>query len=430
MNIRIFTFLTAIALAFSSSATPKESLTSPFDRTPEKAGGIYYAYEENIPPLDSLVSIPDGYTPVYISHYGRHGSRWPVKDRIYKVASDFFQREQLKENITPEGKKIWKMVSLCAGNYQGHRGELTPRGERQHRAIARRMANTFPSLFTDGKTVEARSSIEPRCIMSMTYFTDEISNTSPEAKIHIHATPGDMDFIHHKNPEADLVNSETAPWRWIFDEYRDSVSNLPRLSRFLFKEIPDSDSIPLFTRCLYDIAVSVQNIDSLDAPLLDIFSPEELSGLWKAANYIQYVGNANSPVGEYVGPRTATALLNEIVTRADEMLESGEVSVDLRFGHDTDLLRLLSLIKMEGASLEADNPGDAARGWKNYRLSPMGANLQLVFFRNPKGETILLPLHNERPVAISDVPQQYPGFYDWDLLKIYLQELINHQDSI
>ena len=387
---------------------------------PEKSGGIYYAYDVD---TDSVAPAPEGYAPVYISHYGRHGSRWPVNPKIYKTSSDFFQDQQLAENITPEGKAVWKLVTRCAGNAHGHMGELTPLGERQHAAIAGRMAARFPQLFADSARVEARSSVEPRCIMSMVAFCDRLREMYPGIRLSRHASPGDMDFIHHKTEAASLANAEDAPWRWDFDAYRDSVAGCGRAAAKLFKKVPECDSLPIFIRSLHDIAISVQDIDSLDADILSVFDADELAGLWKASNYIQYVGNARSPLTGGVGPEAAKPLLAEITQRADEMLASGEVKADLRFGHDTDLLRLVSLIGAGGYGVELENPEAVAQKWRNFEISPMAANLQFVFYRNDKGEVIMSPRLNERPVAISDVPQVSPGYYDWELLKIYFSSL-------
>ena len=48
--------------------------------TPEKSGGIYYAYPYS---TDSLAPVPAGFEPVYISHYGRHGSRWHTSAKLH-----------------------------------------------------------------------------------------------------------------------------------------------------------------------------------------------------------------------------------------------------------------------------------------------------------------------------------------------------------
>ncbi len=412
-------FMIASAAVSAISGMTAQNVESVIAACPEKAGGIYYAYDVE---KDSLPPVPDGYAPVYISHYGRHGSRWPVNQKIYKITGDFFQAQQLAENITPEGKGVWKMVTLCAGNANGHLGELSPLGERQHKGIAERMYRRFPSLFAEDSHIVARSSVEPRCIMSMGAFCDRLRDLS-RASIEKHATPGDMEFIHHNTPEAKMNTGEDAPWMWEFSPYRDSVSQCPKTAAKLFKNVPQTDSLGIFMRSLYDVAISVQDIDSLDADILSLFEAEELAALWKASNYMQYNANAKAPVSLSSGPESVKPLLMEITGRADEMLSSREVTVDLRFGHDTDLLRLVSLIDADGRGVELEDPDEAAEKWRNFEISPMGANLQLIFFRNAEGNIIVLPRLNETPVAISDVPQSARGFYDWELLKTYFSSL-------
>lgn len=408
--------------AAAMSATPlfgTKAVESVISACPEKSGGIYYAYDvEN----DSVAPVPEGYKPVYISHYGRHGSRWPVNQKIYKTAGDFFQAQQLAENITSEGKAVWKKVTGCAGNAHGHLGELTGKGERQHRAIADRMIKRFPTLFESGK-VAARSSVEPRCIMSMMAFCDQLEENAPGIRISKHATPGDMDFIHHNTADAKMNTGEDAPWMWEFSAYRDSVSRCRKAAAKLFKKVPETDSLAVFMRSLYDVAISVQDIDSLDVDLLSIFDTDELAGLWKAGNYMQYASCGKAPVSLESGPESVKPLLAEITERADDMLTSGAVKADLRFGHDTDLLRLVSLLDIDGRGVELEDPEEVAEKWKNFEISPMGANLQLVFFRNGTGNVVVQPRLNEVPVAISDVPQAFPGFYDWEILKIFFSSL-------
>lgn len=417
MKRHIYLFLTFFLIVSTASA---ESIESIIASCPEKAGGIYYAYDVE---SDTIPVVPEGYHPVYISHYGRHGSRWPVKQKIYKEANDFFQQQQIAQNLTDDGKGVWKLVGLCAGHANGHLGELSPLGVRQHQAIATRMAERFPTLFKEGSKVVARSSVEPRCIMSMMAFCDRLRDIQPNLFMTKSASPGDMDFIHHKSEEADIMGSEQAPWMWEFHDMRDALSACPGLASRLFKTVPSSDSVASFMRNIYDIAISVQNLDSLDADLLSLFSPEELTGLWKAANYIQYNGNGMSPLTGHTGPECARALISEIVDSADEALNSNATSVYLRFGHDTDLLRLVSLLDIDNYGMELNNPDEVAENWQNFSISPMGANIQFVFFRNDAGSVLVAPRLNERPVKISDVPEAFPGLYDWNLLSTHLRTL-------
>ena len=210
---------------------------------------------------------------------------------------------------------------------------------------------------------------------------------------------------------------------WDFSAYRDSVSRCGKAAARLFKNVPQTDSLAIFMRSLYDIAISVQDIDSLDADLLSVFDIKELTGLWKASNYMQYVANGRSPESMSSGPESVKPLLREIAGRADEMLASGEVMVDLRFGHDTDLLRLVSLLDIGGFGVEVENAYETAEKWRYFEISPMGGNLQLIFYRNKPGAVIVQPRLNEMPVKISDVPESFPGFYDWEILKNYFESL-------
>ena len=48
--------------------------------TPEKTGGVYWTYPLDFAPQTKA---PKGYKPFYISHYGRHGSRYLIADRDF-----------------------------------------------------------------------------------------------------------------------------------------------------------------------------------------------------------------------------------------------------------------------------------------------------------------------------------------------------------
>ena len=55
--------------------------------TPEQLGSIYYAYPA---PTEAPAPAPEGYEPFYISHYGRHGSRWMTDDVRYVAMISLF----------------------------------------------------------------------------------------------------------------------------------------------------------------------------------------------------------------------------------------------------------------------------------------------------------------------------------------------------
>ena len=80
-------------------------------QTRREMGGIYYAY----PKVDvkEMSQTPSGYKPFYISHYGRHGSRWMTSDERYIKVAQYFDDES---NLTPMGLKVKKLIIKARDN--------------------------------------------------------------------------------------------------------------------------------------------------------------------------------------------------------------------------------------------------------------------------------------------------------------------------
>ncbi len=420
---------TALAVPAISAGAKKGKADNPIDfeirreiaATPEKSGGIYYAYPYV---TDSLPPVPAGFRPVYISHYGRHGSRWHSSGERYDKALAILKKQQRAGNLTPTGEKVMALVERCRAHAEGHFGELTPLGERQHKGIARRMYSRFPDFFEAGDTIVCRSSIVPRCIMSMAAFSEALKEINPQITVQRHATPGDMDFIAFHTKEAKDLYKKDSRWRESLDRQCDSLYRSPATAPRLFKKPEKVKKLPEFMKNLHDAAVGIQNTDGLDVDLLSYFDSEDLYNLWKGVDYKQYVRHGNSIDGQCLGPQSSLRLLSDILDRADESLAGKRTAVDLRFGHDVYLLRLLALMGIAGSDRTAQGVDEASRVWQDYRLTPMGANLQLIIFRNAKGEEIAAVRLNEQPAKISGIKEYAPGYYRWsDLRNLWKSKL-------
>ena len=123
----------SVLIAFGASAlTPRQEIA----QTPEKAGGVYYAY----PVTETVTTAPPaGFVPFYVSHYGRHGSRYLISDQDYTRVIDVLRKAADKGALTPLGLDVLARLDTVFEEARGRGGELTPLGSRQHRAIARRM---------------------------------------------------------------------------------------------------------------------------------------------------------------------------------------------------------------------------------------------------------------------------------------------------
>lgn len=434
-------FLTLIP--YLASAITPEDIKREFKAAPGKSGGIYYAYPFT---TDSVPDFPEGYEAVYISHYGRHGSRWAINEAQYPLVINILEEQMYAGNLTPEGKEVLRKIKIISEHAKGHAGELSPLGQRQHKGIARRMMQRTPKLFADSSEVSALASIVPRCIISMAAFTEGLKEINPTLQITRSASPGDMDFISYSTPEAHKITNDSSYFLKDLSAFRQRTIPKDRLLKFLFKEvplfsIPTSASIPpvhigadLFLKTLHDIAVTTQNVD-LDIDLLSIFNEDELFAFWQPLNYNMYVRHANSPQGLKAGMNSARSLLNDIITRADKALKEATPNVQLRFGHDTNLIRLLALMRLDGFSESETDPDKYYAAWQDYRVSPMAANLQIIFFRpvSTKSirseraidqniidqETLVMILHNERSVTVPILSDKAPYYHWGDLKKLW-----------
>lgn len=400
----------ALACSLDPYARDREQIIAEFAEAPGKSGGIYYAYPYA---GDSVPAPPAGYEAVYISHYGRHGSRWAIREGDYPFVINALTAEEGRGNLSDDGRAVLAKVKAIAAHAEGHAGELSPLGQRQHKGIARRMIQRTPHLFADSARVIARSSVEPRCIVSMSAFSEALKEGNPKLEVTRTASPGDMAFISWSTPEAKAFNRDDAPWRAQLDGFGDSVADPTRLKSLLFNHPEKADLPRKFWRTLHDIAVTTQNVD-LDVDLLGIYTPDELFGFWQFLNYKMYVGHANAPAGGAIGMNCARSLLDDIVSRADSALASADAPrVDLRFGHDTALIRLLAMMRLDGCAESEETPERYYAAWQDYNVAPMAANLQLIFYRSAdSAEPLVLVLHNERPASLPISPAT-GQFYRW-----------------
>ena len=72
--------------------------------TPGKAGGVYYAYPT--PDSTAWTAAPKGYKAFYISHYGRHGSRYLISDNDYQAPLELLRRANEAGALTDLGRDV------------------------------------------------------------------------------------------------------------------------------------------------------------------------------------------------------------------------------------------------------------------------------------------------------------------------------------
>ncbi|MBO6027982.1 MAG: phosphodiester glycosidase family protein [Bacteroidales bacterium] len=375
------------------------------------------------PSLQSPTPVPKGYKAVYISHYGRHGSRYAYTDQAYTILLNMLSEGRKQGNLTPKGEALLNELEPFWDYVKYRVGDLTEIGWNQHQEIARTMVTAFPTVFGKGSEVDACSSASVRAIMSMSSACTAISRLSPETKVYEHQ--GIMDIqatrpnqganpFKYQGPEEVFPYPESSERFFLrhFPNYKDVLARL-------FKN-PDS---ALGQRNPYDVFfhlyMFVAGMNSLPQDVRldvkDFFTVEEFATLWETDNYERF--------REYHAYRTpCSSIVDDMVEKASEMLAAGKRGAHLRYGHDHVVMALELIMDLDGFDRAPADPDDLVYWFQTFR-SPMGANIQYVFFqprKGRKGDTLVKVLLNGEEAHLGDL-EGFP-YYRWEDVKAYLAE--------
>ncbi|MCM1337341.1 MAG: histidine phosphatase family protein [Candidatus Amulumruptor caecigallinarius] len=421
--MKLKTTLTALwviaALGMSGQTTREETIADL-----NRCGGVYLPYPA---PEAQLTAAPRGYEPFYVSHLGRHGSRYLIGDRDLTRWVDVMTQADKAGALTPKGQQVLATLRAFAQEMDGRGGELTPLGERQHKGIARRMAATAPGAFAKGAEVTAVSTPVMRCAYSMMAFTDGLKEANPQLEIPRESSERHRRYLNYHSRESDALNkadSINAP----IEALKTRLTHPERLISTLFADslyAARNIDAPALMHGLYWIAVDLPNSER-GTSLYDVFTADELYDLWQIYNFDFFVHNANYTRAGGLHVDNAARLLNDMVTKADSYIADGKHGATLRFAHDGNLIPLAAKMQLDSCWQPATSPEELPGVWANWKVSPMAANIQMIFYRskaNPK-DVLVKFLLNENEIGIPVKTDIYP-YYRWSDARAHLQKMID-----
>ena len=384
-----------------------------------RAGANYFPYPG--PSQQVLTPAPAGYEPFYISHYGRHGSRYMEDNEYYVYAIGKLDTAAQLGILTPKGAEVLDRLQQGYADAYKRDGDLSLLGGRQHQEIARRMYDRFPTLLTQPMKVDARSSTAGRCMISMFYFCEELQGLNPALKIRMDASNRDMNFVV-RNKKAKIEESPAMPeLEAKVDALLEKALNPTRFMKSMFTDVKKAESImdPLeLLEALYNVAGDLPNIPELGLSLMDIFTKEELFGAFKAFNAGILTSCGLIP-GSTPAYRQQLEVRDSIVSIADRVIRDGEPALTLRFSHDGSVLPLTYLMGIKEAMGGRTDFENLHKYISIDKLIPMAANIQLVFYRKDGSDDVLVKfLLNENETSIP-VKTDCAPYYHWKDVKQY-----------
>ena len=432
--IVLFLFSGAVSLHAQQPQLQRKDTRSEVMANLDKAGGIHYMYELDLP---APTPAPKGYKPFYISHIARHGARYGLGtggENLYEKLNGLLQEAHRKGKLTPQGEELYRHYTEFYPHVAFRGGELTRKGQEQHRRIADKIYKDYPQVFRGPTHAEAISTNSHRVLLSMLSFLDELAALDADFEFGMDAGNSYMDKLLpiaasspvYKAPKP--LSEEAKRQQEAFD------AGHKRTGAFIGRFFNDPEFVEKKygrTSFQHDMWVFVTCLQCLDTEpeykFEDIFSPEDRYDYWQTYNYGLYLKYGRTPHTDDQRVLLSAYVLKDFMDKADADMASGTTNLRLRFSHDSALMPLMSFMYVNGFGASVADPEEVASYWRTFEI-PMGCNFQLIFFRGKKNDEILVkPVFNGREATLP-FPSVTGPFYSWKDFKAYYTPMV--EDAI
>ena len=385
---------------------------------PRKSYGMDYPYSFT---TQKLTKAPKGYKPFYISHYGRHGSRYYWNAMLYQELSKLLTTAHEKQILTPEGEAFYEKFMAAKDELTAGVSELSDLGWEQHQRIARTMYNNFPEVFKKGGNVFAISSLTGRCVLSMSSFCQELTQCNPMIEIREQSARKTLDGVgptDNQNPLKRKFPKANARWEKNREKFPFDESLRDKVVKRVFTNTDSLQNLHHIGSNLINLYTSLPNIGH-EGMMGNLITDDEMVAQWEQSNLGSY--------SWVFGPQyEMIPILEDIIKKADAAIDGSSDHIsDLRFGHDTCLGPLTVLMGINGADLDPEDPFEVKNCYQNWETCK-ASNIQLVFYRGKKGTDDILVklLLNGEEARLPIATDSYP-YYKWSDLRQFYQARID-----
>jgi len=363
----------------------------------------------------NISKAPEGFTPFYIGHYGRHGSRYAWDDNTYILLHEVFSKAHEEKALTALGEEFY-------GKYEDfyelpliNTGDLVRLGFEQHQKLGKIVYEQFPEVFTEGRKVYALSSTSGRCIVSMGSFCMSLSKSCPAGlDFDLASNHAGMAIIAPPSAPAKLrrhfygEEKSQAPAVMPVNEFNEKTIDYKGILSRLFK---DPAYVEQFegghqTVCFELFALLNGYRNYSEEPIFDgLLTNEQLVGLWEATNYYSFTCDVTARY-------SMIPLLEDFISKADAAIADRSIAANLRFGHDYVAEAFTCLINANNAGTIPHNPTDVKKWFQSYNI-PMATTLLFVLYTNDKNEILFKFVWNEQDAFLPQLTPVEGCYYRW-----------------
>ena len=422
MNTKIKYTLLLILAVSSCRLSVAQSVIDLIKQRPSYASCNYDVYPDSI--TAKLTPAPAGKKPFYISHYGRHGSRYISNRSGFDTPYFMMLHADSLDELTPTGQQVLRHMNNIMRNTEGRWGELTGYGKQQMQNIGRRMAERFPEVFHPGANATCISTVVPRCIESMGSAAMEMLQVCPQLHITMQASKRTQWYMNYQDKK--LRKSYMTPEaQKALDAYTATRMGNTRLMELIFKNPDIAEEFVNqedFSYYLMKMGLFQLNTNfNRNTNLIGLFNTNDLYRMWQVDNAYWYLQHGACKLNGGNQPYTQRHLLKKMIADADSCIKLPDPGAQLRFGHETVLLPLVCLIGVNGFDFSTDNLDELeGHGWWCSSVFPMASNLQFIFYRsNPKDKDVLVKVLLNEVEATLPISTDCAPYYHWSDFRQY-----------
>lgn len=396
--------------------------------SPEKVAGEYSMYDGA--PAPRITAPPRGYKPFYISHIGRHGARYALDEEVYEHILGLLNDAHETGVLTVDGEGLRDRYIEIYPLVEHRGGDLSLIGQEQQRFIARTMYSCFPEVFRGKTYAVATSTHILRSVMSMQAFMDELRVLDRSFDFSADAGVRYLQVLNpntSKNPKR--VRTVVPPEALeMAKEFQRSQFDFEDFCKRYFTSVSFVEehygNAGEFAFAMRNIVLAFAGIGQ-GLGIGEVFTEEEMLGLWKVHNYNGYLVMGRSPQGGGLSCMTLYTVLEDILASTERDIEQGDVQLRLRFSHDTAVLPLVSLLRVNNFGVELSDPSLVADYWPSH-LIPMACNLQIiVYHKGHSSSEMLVKLLYDGSEGTLPLEEVCEGFYSWDDFRAYSLSVID-----
>lgn len=335
----------------------------------------------NLEECDTLPVWDNTLTPVGGVYVSRHGARFlSSSHKVDELLKDL-EEARAAGTLTAAGDDFISLLDSVRRHTAARWGALSDVGKQEQHELARQFHNLMPAL-ADTAHINARSTYVPRVVMTMYEFChtlDWLSNRVDISTAEGHRFDSLLRFFRTDSVYASYISD--GGWRKIFDDFERRVAPEAPAKALIGEASPGH--LRKVTLRMYDVLQGMRAV-GLPAPTTRWMSEDDYRRCWEVDNLDHYLLRSSNEVSD-IAAKSAGVLLEAIISSLDAQA-AGCPTMDFFFGHAETVMPLFALMKLPGCFFPELKAEDVAGKWKDWQVSPLGANMLIVLLKSGDGK--------------------------------------------